>query len=143
MSTLLDAQNLRYPILHQITGAAMEVHREYKPGLLESAYEAALKYVLEHNSLKVEQQVYLPIYWKGVQLNQNYRVDLLVNDEVIIELKAVSYVNGDHRKQLMNYMRLMKLPFGMIINFGANSLYSEWYELNRLTGHIQKIRIMR
>jgi GxxExxY protein len=143
MSKLLDEQNLKYPILHKITGAAMEVHREYKPGLLESAYEAALKYVLEQEGLKVDKQVYLPIYWKGVQLDQNYRVDLLVNNEVIIELKAVSFVSGDHRRQLINYMRLMKLPFGMIMNFGANSLYSEWYELNRLTDHIQKIRTMR
>ena len=102
MSKLLDEQNLRYPILHQITGAAMEVHREYKPGLLESAYEAALKYVLEHSGLKVDRQVYLPIYWKDVKLDQNYRVDLLVNGEVIIELKAVSFVSGEHRKQLMN-----------------------------------------
>ena len=121
----------------------MAVHREYKPGLLESAYEAALKYLLEQEGIKVEQQVYLPIYWKDVQLDQSYRLDLVVNENIIVELKAVKYINLEHKRQLWNYMRITKMPYGMIINFGADSLFSEWYAFNSTTGLINRIRLMR
>ena len=121
----------------------MEVHREYKPGLLESAYEAALKYLLELDGYKVEQQVFLPMYWKGVQLNQNYRMDLVVNGNIIVELKAIKYVTLEHKQQLWNYMRLTKQPYGMIINFGNDSLYSEWFEQHLTTGEIKKVHLVR
>lgn len=143
MSKIIEEQNRKYSVLHTITGAAMAVHREYKPGLLESAYEAALKYLLEQDGMKVEQQVYLPIYWKDVQLDQSYRLDLVVNENIIVELKAVKYINLEHKIQLWNYMRITKMPYGMIINFGADSLFSEWYAFNSTTGLINRIRLMR
>ena len=124
---LIEEHNKRYEFFRTITGEAMRVHREYKPGLLESAYEAALKYLLEQRGMKVEQQKPLPIFWKDVKLDQSYRMDLVVNDNIILELKALSYVNDDHRRQLFNYMHLTHTEYGMLINFGSQHLYSDWY----------------
>jgi GxxExxY protein len=139
----LEELNTKYLFFKEITGRSMEFHREYKPGLLESAYEAALKYLLEQDGYKVEQQVLLPIYWKNVQLDQNYRMDLVVNGNIIVELKALKYVTIEHKQQLWNYMRLTKQPYGMIINFGNDSLYSEWFEQDITTGEIKKVRLIR
>ena len=139
----LEELNTKYLFFKDITGRSMEIHREYKSGLLESAYEAALKYLLELDGYKVEKQVFLPIFWKGVQLDQNYRIDLVVNGNIIIELKAVKYVTLEHKQQLWNYMKLTKQPYGMIINFGNDSLYSEWFEQNLTTGEIKKVYLKR
>lgn len=139
----LEELNTKYSFFKEITGRSMEVHREYKPGLLESAYEAALKYLLEQDGYKVEQQVFLPMYWKNIKLEQNYRMDLMVNGNIIVELKAVRYVTLEHKQQLWNYMRLTKQPYGMIINFGNDSLYSEWFEQDLSNGEIKKVRLIR
>ncbi len=120
----------------------MLVHRKYRPGLLESAYEAALKYVLEQHNFKVQRQVALPIFWENNQLDQTYRMDLVINENIIADLKAVSHIETPHRRQLWNYMNLTHLKYGMIINFGADSLYSEWYERNETTGVIDKIKLL-
>ena len=116
----------------------MQVHAEYHPGLLESAYEAALVYLMEQSNLRCEDQVNLPIYWKDVKLKKHYCMDLVVDDDTIIELKAVKYVNNEHRKQLWNYMHLTHMPFGLLFNFGCNSLFSEWY-YRRDDGEIKKL----
>lgn len=139
---LIQAYNHRYKFFSDITGLAMKVHSKYHPGLLESAYEAALKYLLERDGFKVEQQVFLPIYWENVQLDQNYRMDLVVNDNIIVELKAVNFVDKNHRHQLWNYMHLTHKQYGMLINFGGISLFSEWFERNPETGEITKIKLM-
>ena len=130
--------NARYKFFHDITGKAMLVHREYHEGLLESAYEAALTYLLKSDGFKVERQVYLPIYWKEVKLDQHYCMDLVINDNIIVELKAVKNIAKPHRQQLFNYLNLTHLPFGMIMNFGAESFYSEWYHRHE-DGNIEKI----
>ena len=124
--TIVDINN-RCKLFYMITGVAMQVHAEYHPGLLESAYEAALVYLLRQNGLQIEEQVNLPMYWKDVKLNKHYCMDLVVSGDPIIELKAVKYVNNDHRKQLWNYMHLTHMPFGLLFNFGCESLFSEWY----------------
>ena len=139
---LTNDYNKRYAFFHDITGEAMKVHRKYKPGLLESAYEAALMYLLELKGYKVERQALLPIYWDDVKLDQTYRMDLVVNGSVIIELKAVQHVDTPHRRQLWNYMNLTHLPYGMLINFGSESLYSEWYHRDEKTGVIDKIKML-
>ena len=139
----LEELNTKYLFFKEITGRSMEVHREYKPGLLEGAYEAALKYLLQKDGYEVEQQVLLPIYWKDVQLDQHYRMDLVVNGNIIVELKAVRFVNLEHKQQLWNYMRLTKLPYGMVINFGNDSLYSEWFEQDLTTREIKKVHLIR
>ncbi len=139
---LVQEHNKKYQFFHDITGIAMKVHSKYGSGLLESAYEAALNYLLEKNGFKVDRQVFLPMYWDDVQLDQMYRMDLVVNGNIILELKAVSYIDTMHRRQLWNYMRLTHLSYGMIINFGGNSLFSEWYEYDSKTDEISKVRLL-
>ncbi len=139
---LIKEHNERYAFFRDITGEAMKVHRKFKPGLLESAYEAALKYLLELKGYQVERQVFLPIYWDDVQLDQTYRMDLVINGNVIAELKAVNHTDEQHVRQLWNYMRITRQPYGMLINFGSQHLYSAWYEQDLTTGHIQQVRLL-
>ena len=127
-----------YRFFHDITGEAMLVHSEYHEGLLESAYEAALSYLLKQKGYTVEKQVYLPMYWKDIRLEQHYCMDLVVNNDIIIELKAIKNIAKLHRQQLFNYMHLTHKPFGMVMNFGAESFYSEWYHRHE-DGTIEKI----
>ena len=138
---LIQEHNKKYEFFRDITGEAMRVHRKYHPGLLESAYEAALKYLLEQKGYTVERQKFLPIFWEDVQLDQDYRMDLVVNGNIILELKAVKHVDTPHRLQLWNYMRLTHQPYGMLINFGADRLFSEWYQYYPDTEDIEKIRL--
>ena len=137
---LIAEHNEKYKFFSDITGVAMKVHSKYHSGLLESAYEAALKYLLEQQGYKVERQVELPIYWEDIKLDQKYRMDLVVNDNIILELKAVNFVDKEHRKQLFNYMNLTHVPYGMLINFGPKGLFSEWYERYN-NGEIDKIKL--
>ena len=127
-----------YRFFHEITGEAMLVHSEYHEGLLESAYEAALTYLLRQKGYTVEKQVYLPMFWKDIKLEQHYCMDLVVNKDIIIELKAIKNIAKPHRQQLFNYMHLTHKPFGIIMNFGAESFYSEWYHRHE-DGSIEKI----
>ena len=139
---LVEEYTQKYGFFREITGEAMLVHRKYKPGLMESAYEAALKYLLEQKGHKVERQVFLPIYWEDVQLDQTYRMDLVIDNDIIVELKAVSHVETCHRKQLWSYLNLTHKPYGMLINFGADHLYSEWYHRHSDSGEIEKIKLL-
>ena len=139
---LIKEHNKRFEFFREITGVAMKVYNKYKSGLLESAYEAAMKYLLEQCGYKVESQVYLPIYWDNVKLDKSYRMDLVINENIIVELKSVTFVETQHRKQLWNYMRLTHLPYGMLINFGNdNNLFSEWYYFDIVEDTIDKIRL--
>lgn len=138
---LISEHNNKYKFFSDITGLAMKVHSRYHAGLLESAYEAALKYLLELQGYKVERQVELPIYWDNIKLDQNYRMDLVVNRNIILELKSVNFVDKEHRKQLFNYMNLTHMPYGMLINFGSNNLYSEWYVWHS-EGDIEKVKLI-
>lgn len=137
---LIQEYNKKLEPMRVITGEAMRVHRKFRPGLMESAYEAAMQYLLTQKGMKVERQKYLPIFWDDVQLDQSYRMDLVVND-VIMELKAVDRVGLSHRRQLWNYMHLTHTRYGMLINFGGERLYSEWYERDQY-GHIEKVRLL-
>ncbi len=103
----------------KIIGAAIEVHRNLGPGLLESAYEVCLAYELHLKNLKVERQQLLPIVYKGVKLNCDYRIDLLVEDEVIIEIKSVKDLAPVHEAQLLSYLKLRGGGRGLLINFNV------------------------
>ena len=133
-----EEHNKFYHFFHDITGEAMLVHSEYHEGLLESAYEAALEYLLKLKGYNVERQVYLPIFWKDVKLDQHYCMDVVINNKIIVELKACSNIALTHRKQLWNYLNLTHMPYGMLMNFGAKSFYSEWYHRHE-DGTIEKI----
>ena len=137
---LLTEHNRKYQFFVEITGVAMRVYNAYHYGLLESAYEAAMKYLLEKEGYKVERQVFLPIYWENVQLDQNYRMDLVINDKIIVELKSIKFVGDEHRKQLQNYLNITHIKYGMLINFSPDRIYSEWYERDN-DGSIERIKL--
>ncbi len=134
--------NKRYEFFKDITGEAMRIHRKWHSGLLESAYESALKYLLEQKSYKVERQKSLPMFWDDVQLDQTYRMDLVVNDNIILELKVVNFIDKEHRRQLFNYMHLTHTEYGMLINFGGDSLFSEWYRRDPISGDIERVKLL-
>ncbi len=106
----------------EIIGAAMAVHRELGPGLLESTYEACLFYELEQRGLRVEKQRKLPVCYRGVQLDCGYRIDLLVENSVIVELKAVEKLEPIHEAQLLSYLKLSGIKVGLLINFNVEVL---------------------
>jgi GxxExxY protein len=103
----------------QVIGAAIDVHRELGPGLLESVYEVCLVYELRQRGLGVERQVAQPVFYKGLQLECGYRLDLLVENRVIVELKAVEAILPIHAAQLLTYLKLRKLRLGLLINFNV------------------------
>jgi GxxExxY protein len=105
-------------ISSQIIKAAINVHKELGPGLLESVYQKALAIELKHMNIDVESEVPLPVYYQGEKISdEGFRLDLLVEDTVIIELKSVERVDKVHKKQLLTYLRLSKKPLGLLINF--------------------------
>jgi GxxExxY protein len=106
----------------QIIGAAMEVHRSIGPGLLESAYEACLAYELRQRGFRVDQQKPLPVVYKGVQLDCGYRLDMVVNECVIVEIKAVERLTTVHDAQLLSYLRLLDCRVGLLLNFHCTML---------------------
>ncbi len=102
-----------------IIGAAIDVHRELGPGLLESAYEACLSWELVERGLAVERQKELPVRYKGVHVNCGYRIDLLLEGCVIVELKAIERLDRIHESQLLSYLKLSGHRVGLLINFNV------------------------
>ncbi len=102
-----------------VIGAAIAVHREIGPGLLESAYEACLEYELMDRGFRVQRQVKLPVIYRGVRVEAGFCIDLLVNDMLILELKAVEHLARIHDAQLMTYLRLTTLHLGLLMNFNV------------------------
>ncbi|MEB3885128.1 GxxExxY protein [Lyngbya sp. CCY1209] len=103
----------------RVIGAAITVHRELGPGLLESAYEKCLAYELRQRGLTVEEQIPVPVVYKGIKLECGYRLDLLVEKRIIVELKAVDALLPIHDAQLLTYLKLCKLRLGLLINFNV------------------------
>ena len=109
-------------ITEAVIGAAIAVHRELGPGLLESTYEACLAYELVERGLAVERQKELPVTYRGVSLDCGYRIDLLVEKEVVVELKAVEGREPIHEAQLLSYLKLSGCKLGLLINFNVRVL---------------------
>jgi len=107
---------------YEIIGLAIRVHKELGPGLLESVYEKCLKYELELNGYSVKKQVNVPVKYRDMEMDVDLRLDLLVNDTVVVELKAVETVLPVHEAQLLTYMKLMKKPQGLLINFFTDNI---------------------
>jgi GxxExxY protein len=114
---------------HDIVGAAIEVHRRLGPGLLESAYETCLCRELALRGISCEQEVPLPVYYRGLQVDCGYRLDLVVQRSVIVEVKAVSKVLPVHRAQLLTYLKLTSLRLGLLINFNVEVLRTGIYRI--------------
>jgi GxxExxY protein len=106
----------------EITGFAIKVHKKLGPGLLESVYEQCLKFELERNGYNVKQQVVVKIEYNDLELESTLRIDLLVNDTVIIELKTVESILPIHEAQLLTYMKLLEKPQGLLINFYTTNI---------------------
>lgn len=106
----------------QVIAAAIEVHRHLGPGLLESAYETCLAYELRERGYQVVQQKPIPLCYKSVSLDCGYRLDLLIEDQLIIELKAVEKLQPIHEAQILSYLKLSGLKVGLLMNFNGRSL---------------------
>jgi len=117
-----EIENEKDPRTAAIIGAAIEVHRQLGPGLLESAYEQCLCHELHLRGLPFKCQVNLPVSYKGLQLDCGYKIDVIVNDEVIVELKSVERILSVHEAQLLTYLKLSGKRVGLLINFSSSLL---------------------
>jgi GxxExxY protein len=113
-----DLESLSYKII----GLAIEVHRQLGPGLLESAYQHCLCYEIKKAGLKVEKELTLPILYKDIKLDHGYRIDLLIEDRLVIELKTVESFTSVHFAQILTYLRLGNYPLGLLINYNSKIL---------------------
>ena len=107
---------------HRVIGRAIEVHRELGPGLLESTYEQCLAHELRLSGITFQLQHPQPVEYKGICLDCGYRIDMLIEEELIIELKAVEEIKGIHEAQLLTYMKLAGIKTGLLINFNVTKL---------------------
>ena len=114
----MDINELTYKII----GCAYDVHKELGPGLLESTYEKCLCFEFEKLGIKYERQKELPINYKGMTLDNGYRIDVLVEDKIVIELKSVDTLQSIHSAQLLTYLKLSQKPLGLLINFNVTNL---------------------
>ena len=110
------------PLSREIIGCAIEVHRLLGPGLLESAYEECLTYELLMRGIYIERQKPLPIIYKDIRLDYGYRLDLLVENMIVVELKSVEAISPVHLAQILTYMRFSKTGIGLLINFNVTVL---------------------
>ena len=109
-------------LTERVIGLCIEVHEHLGPGLLESAYQTCLAFELEEAGLSFEKEIHLPIRYKGRTLDANYRMDFVVEDRLVLELKAVETVLPIHEAQVLTYLRLSGHSIGLLINFNANLL---------------------
>jgi GxxExxY protein len=122
-------QKLINDISYQIVGCAIEVHKQLGPGLLESVYQACIIDELINNQLTVQSQIYIPVYYKGKDLGGQLKLDLLVENLVIVELKAVDTMIPLYKAQLLSYLKLAGKPKGLLINFHAENIVSQMVPL--------------
>jgi GxxExxY protein len=109
-------------LTEQIIGAALSVHRELGPGMLEKAYERCLAFELADRGLHLERQKTLPLSYRGMHLNCGYRIDLLVEDLVVVEVKSIERLERVHSAQALSYLRMLKRTVGLVINFNVQWL---------------------
>jgi GxxExxY protein len=110
---------LEEQLTEQIIGACVEVHRELGPGLLESSYEQCLCHELNLRGLRTRRQIELPIVYKGVRIDCAYRIDIVVEDRVLLEVKAVEQLAPIHEAQLITYLKLSRIRVGLLLNFNV------------------------
>ena len=109
-------------LTERVIGCAIEVHKTLGPGLLESAYQQCLFYELREQGIWVEKEISLPIIYKEIKIDHGYRIDLLVENRVVIELKTVEKLTDVHTAQILTYMRLGEYSIGLLINFNTKLL---------------------
>ena len=131
-SDIIDGANLN-ALSGRILGATYDVHTALGPGLLESAYEACLAHELRSRGMVVERQKTLPVHYQGVLVDAGYRIDLLIDQAIIIEIKSVHDVAPIHKAQLLTYLRLSGLHLGLLLNFNVERM--KHGGINRLVHH--------
>lgn len=109
-------------ITDTIIGCSIEIHKQLGPGLLESAYRECLFYELKENDLDVKREIPMPVVYKDIRLDHGYRMDLLVEDKIVVELKTVDFIMDVHKAQLLTYLKLGKYKLGLLINFNETLL---------------------
>ena len=107
---------------YEVTGCAIKVHKALGPGLLESVYEKCLRYELISNGYTVQQQLIVPVSYENIIIDTELRLDLLVNDCIVVELKAIENILPVHEAQLLTYMKLLQKPQGLLINFFTDNI---------------------
>ncbi|MBY0477923.1 MAG: GxxExxY protein [Chitinophagaceae bacterium] len=112
-------------LTYKIRGAIYTVHNTLGPGLFESVYEAALAFELLSAGLQIKTQVGIPVHYKDVQLDIGFRLDILVEDAVIVEIKSVEKLMDVHKKQLLTYLKLTKIKIGLLVNFNSSNLFDK------------------
>ena len=117
-----NAELYNHPLSRKVIGCAIEVHRHLGPGLLESTYEQCLAHELHLNEVPFQVQVPMPVRYKSVDLDCGYRLDLLVDYFLVVEIKAVESITPVHQAQLLTYMKLAEAPLGLILNFNVKLL---------------------
>ena len=127
-------------ITEAVIGAAIDVHRELGPGLLESAYQACLAYELVQRDVRFERHVPLPVTYHGVKIDCGYRLDFLVEDLVVVEIKSVERLAPIHSAQVITYLKLMKRPVGLLLNFNVTALNRGIRRLENRHGSHREIR---
>ena len=110
------------PLTERIIGFAIEIHRQLGPGLLESAYEECLSFELQQAGMAFQRQASVPVVYKSVRLDCAYRLDLMIENRLIVEIKSVERLMPIHEAQLITYLRLANLPVGLLLNFNTNIL---------------------
>ncbi len=112
-------------LVYKVTGAAIEVHKALGPGLLESVYHKCMKHELTLRGIKFHSELFVPINYKGLELDTELRCDLFVENILPVELKATDGINPLHEAQIMTYMNLFHVPEGLLINFNVTNIYNE------------------
>ena len=119
--------------LNEISGSivdhSIKIHQKLGPGLLESVYQRILAYELRRAGLKVETEVPIPVEWDGHVIGESFRADLIVENQVLVELKSITRTEPVHRKQTLTYLKLAKLKLGLLINFGSELLKNDIHRL--------------
>ena len=118
----MHKKQMKDDLSYRVIGCALEVYKTLGPGLLESVYEKALVIELTNKGIKAERQVPVNIFYKGVELGEGLRIDVLVEDSLVVELKSVDTLNKVHYKQLLTYLKITNKRAGLLINFNENNL---------------------
>jgi GxxExxY protein len=135
----VDAERSSTYVTHEIVGAAIEVHRHLGPGLLESAYESCLCRELNFRGIEFDRQVPLPVRYRSVEVECGYRLDLVVERQVIVEVKAVSKVLPIHKAQVLTYLKLTGLTVGLLINFNVEMIRLGIYRISNSRGALRTL----
>jgi GxxExxY protein len=112
-------------LVYHVNGAAIEVHKNLGPGLLESIYHKCLEKELSIKDFKFKTELIIPINYKGLEIDANLRCDLFIENCLLVELKSVDKILPIHEAQLLTYMKLLKIPMGLMINFNVTNIYKE------------------